>query len=546
MATLSPTQEAEIAKIIAESKESLLKFSDYFLPHHKLDAYGKTVPPASIHHEFEELLRGAVGYGKGKSWYNLLAILPRGCAKSTIGGLIFTMWCTIFTNKSYIVIVGASEESVEDHFKNIKQEVQNNKLLHLIGVRPDPDGVNNSTHFDFIGPKYPGAKYADGVKKIRISAYSTSSFPRGKKAGARRPDLIIIDDLEVKKKGNKTGVENQNYRTEIKNIFEGDIIPSGFNDESMQIVMLGTIMHEAQLLNQLYVQNLKGEYYPPFKCIKYSMIEKFGTPHAYSIWPEKMTVEQFEKKLESAKANGTENIVYNEYLSLPTSPENIIFKRKDFKYFVDRAGVIMECDKDGNVPDKGFKINKRHTSIAVVTDLAFTIEKRSDYTAFAICACDNEKNVYILDIVYGKWLAYDVAKQADEIITKYNPVVLGVEANAGGKPVIEIMTQELRNNPRFFGITPLKTGSMSKHDRIINKLQLPYKHGKIYHNLNADYLQEYESQVLSVSRDGITALHDDLVDAVSYIYDVTDDAAIYNDNDYNEEYEDAYEGSSYI
>lgn len=545
--SLNKKQISNIANILRESKDCLLKFSDYFLPHYKLDDLGRPSPPATIHKEFETLLRGAVGNGNGDEPYNVLGIIPRGVAKSTIGGLIFGTWCAIFTNKMYMVIVGASEESVKDHMANIKSEIKTNKLFHMIGLKPDPTGLDNAQHFDFIAPNYPGASYKDGIRRVRLSAYSTSSFPRGKNTAGRRPDLMIIDDLEQAKKGNKTGVENKNYRDEIRKIFESEIVPSGFNDTAMQIIMLGTVMHEAQLLYQIYEQSKAGTYYPTFKYIKYSMIENYGTPEAYSIWPEKMSVEDFNKKMLSAKQNGTESIVYNEYLSMPTSPDNEIFNRGDFKYFVDRAGALLECDSDGELVPEGFNVNKRHTSVVVAADLAFTVEKKSDYTSFAVCACDNDENIYILDIVYGKWLGHSVAKRAGEILDKYRPVSFAVESNSGGMPIISIMEKELFGNKNFDKIIPIKNTGLSKQDRIISKLQFPYKNGKIFHKYGADYIPEYEYQVLSVTRDGIKCQHDDLVDSVSMTYDITEDGAVYNsDSNDSDYYEESYEGSSYL
>lgn len=548
---VSSASRERLTRIAKESKESIIKFSDYFFPHHKIDPTGKTIPPAKIHYEFEELLRGAVGYGRNKGWYNLLAILPRGTAKSTYATVFFALWCAIFTNKRYIILVGATSESISDHFETLKEEVKSNHLLKLFNIKPDPDGKDNSSHFDLIGPPIDGVRYLTGQKTIRISAYSASSFPRGKKRGAQRPDLIIIDDLEKKKKGTQSGVESKAYRDDIMDLFRASIVPSGFNSETMQIVMLGTIMHEAQLLNQLYQQSQAGTCSPVFKAIKYSMIENYGTPEAYSIWDEKMSIEQFNQMLESARHEGTENIVYNEYLSLPTSPDDEIFCKSDFKYFILRAGMIYESNVDGEVLEDVKPIPLKDTSVVITADLAFTVDERSDFTAFAICAVDIDENVYILDVKAGKWETYDLIDVAKDLIAEYKPVAFGLEDAAGGKVMIDIVTKELEGVRNFTGVTPLQTGGMKKEDRVINYLQQPYKAGRMHHRASngqdrskCEYVDELEHQILSVTKLGITCKHDDYVDAVSYVYQLTDIGAIYNEGSEYDDYDNP--GNNYI
>jgi hypothetical protein len=541
---ISDVTKDNIQTILKESLESLIKFSDYFFPHHKMDPEtGDIIPPASIHHEFEKLLRGAVGNAKREGYYNLLAILPRGCAKSTYAGVFFLIWCIVFTNKRYIIFVGATSDSIKDHFATIKEEIKRNDMLHLIGVNVLERGDDNRVSFDVVGPPIPGFekqyKGTGGRKTVRIEAYTASSFPRGKKRGASRPDTIIIDDLERKGQGTQPGVESKNYRAKILDLFEASISPSGFSKTSLQIIMLGTIMHEAQLLYQLYLQSQAGLCYPPFKSIKYSLIENYGTPEAYSIWPEKMTVEDFDLLMESAIHKGTSNIAYNEFLSLPTSPDNVIFDRGQFLYYILRAGQIIFCDVEGNEDHGKKRVNLKDTSVIVTADLAFAVNDRADDTAYATVAVDSEENNYILDIPCGKWNNDDKILEADKLLTQYKPIFFGAEKARGGEVVIELLNRELRSNPNFVEIQPLSTGGLAKQDRIINYLEMPYRDGRIYHRLvpdglggysKADYVEDYEEQVLGVTRDGIKTKHDDKVDAVSYSYQITDVAAIYNDD----------------
>lgn len=539
----------DMVTILEESFDSLITFSDYFFPHHKQDEEGNVIPPATIHYEFEKLLRGAVGNGVGDGYYNLLSILPRGSAKSTMANVFFILWCAIFTNKQYMILAGASGKSISDHFETIKEEIRTNRMLHLAGVKPLEGGLDNKESFEFVGPRIDGYNYptANG-KVITLSVYSASSFPRGKKKGAKRPDLIVIDDLERKGSGTQPGIESQTYNDKIKDLIHATILPSGFNAKSLQIIILGTIMSEKQQLWQLYQQAQSGTLYPEFKYIKYSMVENYGSKDAYSIWPEKISLEDFDKMVESARENGTLDIIYNEYLSIPMSPDDIIFDRKMFQYYILRGGLIYRCDRDGKIEENSPVVNLRDTTVVISVDLAFTVTNRSDFTSFAICAVDRDENCYILDIVYGRWSTYEIMSQAGELISTYKPHMFGVEGTSGGKAIIEMLERELQSNKNFNGVIELSPGGLKKADRIINYLQPPYRQGRMFHKYEASYLDDYEEQVLGVNRSGISTKYDDMVDSVSYTYQLTDVTAIYNryGEDNGDDYDDIYEGSSYI
>lgn len=536
---------SELIKIMKESYESLSVLCDYFFPSIKQDPDdGTKVQDATVHKEFDKLLRESVKTKRNNKSYNLVGILPRGIGKSTYANRLFLIFCLLFTNKQHIIMIGGSKESIKGHFASLKYEIENNKLLHIFGIKPVPGESKNADEFVVYAPSKPGMLYDGGIgRTVIIKNYSFATYKRGLTRGSSRPDLFIIDDLENKGKGNKSGVENPKYRAQMKEFFYSEVIPSGGKSGSMQIIMIGTTLHEDQLLYTLYKDSQAGTSYPKFKSIKYSMIENYGTPEAYSIWPWKLTLEEFNSMMDAAILKGNQTWIYNEYLSLPISPEIEIFKSEDFKYYRKQAGRLIE----NSILDDKVVVQLQDCDIVVTSDLAFTIKERSDFSAFIICAIDKKNNIFILDTIVGKWLLSGITTVVSDIIKKYRPSVFGMESANAGTVIIQTLEKHFINNEYWPGITELKSGGIKKQDRIINALQIPYNEGKIFHLEGAKYLGELEYQIVSITKESINCAHDDIVDALAYIPDLIDEDRIYASISDDDDYEiDYYTPSTYI
>ena len=521
------TEDLKLLKsIVQQGYKSIIMLSRRIFPHHRIDPVtGKSMKGAEIHKEMDELLRGALPTVKDgkvvKRGYNLLMILPRGVGKSTFMDIFYMAWILLFTNKRYIILIGATSDSIGVHFKALKDEIKNNKILHLLGIKPLQGGEDNGKTFDVVGANIPGIKYLTGEKRVRIEAYSATSFQRGLKYGSIRPDLILIDDLEMRGKGNRAGVESAKYREEIARIFKSEIVPSAFSVDSCQIIISGTIMQEDQLLYKLYDNSVKGlQKNPRFKYIKRSMIENYGTEKAKSIWPEKLSLEDFEDMMDTARLDGTTSLIYNEYLSEPAAPDDIMFG--DFRYFLQYGNVLKICNKDG-IPIDGLPaINLQHCVLFSAGDLAFTVSSRSDYTAFATVALDKDGNIFVLNIHYGKWLPGEIEKQICSQVDRYLPDVVGVEDVAMSKATIETLKALLYKELGYTNVINIPARG-NKVDRMISNLHPVYNRGKIYHLYNGHYKDELEEQLIGLTKDGIKTAHDDVMESLSYAVQISRD-----------------------
>src|SRR5690606_17410783 len=71
---------------------------------------------------------------------------------------------------------------------------------------------------------------------------------RGKKYGANRPSLIILDDVE-----SQSQAQSPEQRAKLKDWLLKDVIPAGQTDGSSNIIMIGTCLHTESLLSELLV-----------------------------------------------------------------------------------------------------------------------------------------------------------------------------------------------------------------------------------------------------------------------------------------------------
>lgn len=165
----------------------------------------------------------------------------------------------------------------------------------------------------------------------------------------------------------------------------------------------------------------------------------------------------------------------------------------------------------------------KHGSYYIAIDLAgfedvaknaSASKKKLDETAIAIVKVSDEDGTWwIKDIMHGRWDIQETANKILKVITDYQPVMIGIERGALKNAVLPYLSDLMRKYNKFVHIQDLTHGNRKKADRIVWSLQGRFEHGRILLNKDAD-LEEFKEQLLLFPT---TGLHDDLVDALSYI-----------------------------
>lgn len=154
-------------------------------------------------------------------------------------------------------------------------------------------------------------------------------------------------------------------------------------------------------------------------------------------------------------------------------------------------------------------------------------KSRLDETAIAIVKITDTGDWWVKEIKHGRWDIRETASKILLAIRDLQPIAVGIERGALKNAVLPYLDDLMRKNNVYAHISDLTHGNKRKQDRIAWALQGRLEHGRISFNKDEDWKEAWDQ----ISMFPTAGLHDDLVDALSYV----DQLAISN---YQQDYED--------
>jgi hypothetical protein len=154
-------------------------------------------------------------------------------------------------------------------------------------------------------------------------------------------------------------------------------------------------------------------------------------------------------------------------------------------------------------------------------------KSRLDETAIAIVKITDTGDWWVKEIKHGRWDIRETASKILLAIRDLQPIAVGIERGALKNAVLPYLDDLMRKNNIYAHISDLTHGNKRKQDRIAWALQGRLEHGRISFNKDEDWKEAWDQ----ISMFPTAGLHDDLVDALSYV----DQLAISN---YQQDYED--------
>ncbi|MCE7915409.1 MAG: hypothetical protein DYH15_12220 [Nitrosomonas sp. PRO4] len=183
---------------------------------------------------------------------------PRGNAKSTIVTQIGVIWCLVTGRKKYPVVVMDALDQALPMLEAIKAELEFNPRLMM----------------DFPEATGQGRVWQVGTivtaNDAKVQVFGSGKRMRGLRHGPHRPDLVIGDDLE-----NDENVRSPEQRDKLESWLKKTVLSLGAADDSMDVVIIGTILHYDSVLNRL-INN------PLWKSRKFRAVIEW--PHNMSLW----------------------------------------------------------------------------------------------------------------------------------------------------------------------------------------------------------------------------------------------------------------------
>lgn len=212
---------AERLRRVRDPETGFRFFVQTYFPHY-------TKLPANLLHEhlFERLPRMLREAAPDRRGARLVEIAPRGSAKSTVGTQLFSLYCVVLAAKQFIIVAMDAYEQAALMLEAMKVELEDNPRLAM----------------DF--PEIVGAgrtwREGDIVTRngVRLQAAGARQKLRGRRHGPHRPDLVFLDDIE-----NDENVRAKEYRDKLEAWIMKAVEPLGPPDGSIDIVMVGTMLH---------------------------------------------------------------------------------------------------------------------------------------------------------------------------------------------------------------------------------------------------------------------------------------------------------------
>lgn len=290
----------------------------------------------------------------GRSWmrpggHRVAEVVPRGSAKTTWFAKILAVWALAHGHRGFALLLSDSEAQAVVHLDDVRywltrSSESGKRLLRadFPGLVPPRGARNNSAMLVTAS----GGRYA---------ARGMDSKSLGLASGARRPDLMILDDIEPDEARYGHGVKAARLASLTQKI-----LPM---NERAAVVLNGTVTAHGSLMHDV-VRAAAGEV--PENWIVDERFECHHTPailvgddgEECSFWPQRYPLEYLRS------IRGTRNYALN-FAGSPPLPGARLWSESTFRYLsapvaVHRRALFIDPSK------AGASLRRRHDYTAIV------------------------------------------------------------------------------------------------------------------------------------------------------------------------------------
>ncbi len=388
----------------------------------------------------------------------------RESAKTTYVVYGYLLYALTFPRKerSYIVLIKASDDLAKSKMREIRDIYLQNKLMSHNVQKIYQQGEC----LDFLTK--------EGVR-MRIEAYGKGVNIRGLVWNSRRPDIVVMDDVQTLDDVNSQMMSERDWGWFLSDVY--------MMSKSSRIFMIGNNLGERCIIERLG-KNAKDF---GFKFFRIPAIKD-----GKSMWPAKFTMRELEAERRAYEKAGKIDVWMRERMCVAVSEQTQVFSRKYFRYYTTLPKALYNY----------------YTAV----DLAVSTKQTADYSVVLTIAVNSENQRFIVDITYGRMKNDEVIEAIFKHVVKYKPVHVCVEGVAFQKVMEQILHKEMLRRNVFFTLKMISSKG-KKEDRI-KSLQPLYAAGAVWHRLKADWLDELETELTMFTEMGARSEHDDLIDAL--------------------------------
>ena len=339
-------------------------------------------------------------------------------------------------------------------------------------------------------------------------AFDTFILPRGAGQQVRgvifkndRPGLIIIDDLEDKKK-----VLNPDLREELQTWLHADVLEAIPQlHMNWKVVYIDTLKHEAALLQHV----LDAEDWDSVRLESCNDDLKSVAPHFVSD-------ETIAKKWDVAVKSGQTDTFYQEHRNLPISSKDSAFKAEYFHYY-NLPHDSGKGEQDLLIMDSDIQAD-HHIETVVILDPAKTVKIHSAESAIIGIGIDLQNaRLYVRDVVSEKMYPDEIYDAMFGMAKNLGAKIIGVEETSLNEFIKQPIKNEMFRRGIFYELIWLQarggTGTEKGKTLRVKELVPFYRMGYVFHNKMCAGVTQLEQQLLMFPRSALW----DIMDALAYI-----------------------------
>ena len=333
-------------------------------------------------------------------------------------------------------------------------------------------------------------------KAFAVECYGGKSGLRGRKIGAMRPEIAVMDDL-VSDEDSKSQIAMQKICHTVHSGVEHALHPDRF-----KMILNGTPFNKEDVVYKAIESGAWDVSVWPvceqFPCTK----KEFN-----GSWEDRFTYDTVKEKWDSAVMQGVEKSFRQELMLRITD---------------DESRLVHDADI-GWVSIENMLSNPNQYNFYITTDFGISSKQTADFTVLAVWAFDKDGNWTWVDGVVNKQTMDTTMNDLFRLVQRYNVMGVAIEISGQQGGYIPWIISEMNHRNIYFNLTQEKgkPGIRPVIDKLSRfQLAVPlFKLGKMRWPIERkqdEPVRLFMEQISLATRDGIKG-KDDCLDAISQI-----------------------------
>lgn len=450
---------------ISETTKSLVAFREYYL------ASPTDVAAAPFHYRWSDLLLNSREHVAIQGF--------RESAKDQIvyqSNILHALTYPSY-GRSYIVIIAGNKTQASQKLKDITRQFQSpvNEAMRFNVKRIIEDS----------GDAFQ-VEYLDGMQ-VRVEAYGKGAMVRGIVWGAKRPDIVVLNDVQ--------DVEDMDSPTTLEKDWKWFLSDIKFLSNSSRIFLIGNNMGPNGIIEKVFA-NARSL---GFRTERVSII----TEDNKAAWPARFPLDFCLAERKAYEDMGEVDIWERERMCRAMADESHPLKWKYMEPYEE-----MDLDLSG-------------MNIITMTDPGISEKKDADPTVIVTIGIAQNNCWYILDVDRRRRNPTEQINDIFRAVSRWRPTSVGIETVAYQESLAHFVEAEQKKRGIYFNVVRVRTRG-NKVSKIRGRLQPLMRAGMLYYPKHADWVNDLRDEVENFP----VGKHDDILDAISMVEEARADLLV--------------------